>query len=345
VVGIVFRWTESRDPNPEDSVTYTIEYTSSSKFEFLQSVNGIKTVEFRPSGLLPEYAKLYWRVKAVDSMGSITLSKPAVSSFFTLSRSHTLSTDRKVEVKVETELPIDVRIKIVKVTSSDNDTGIRQAGISARYDSLVRLVTDEFYRLLFVDSKGQEVSLPEPVWLTLTFKFADENSDGWLDTNPGEVAVNDLRICRLNEGSTWLNTGVEQYVYKNTQTITTRVNRAGYYTVLGYSQPAELISRVTNFPNPFNPRQENTVIRYVLTADAEIKIRIYNPVGDLVTILHRLPGEDGGQGLDVGKENIVIWDGRTNRDLVVANGTYLCSITAMTDKMNKTLTRLVTVLK
>jgi Tol biopolymer transport system component len=91
--------------------------------------------------------------------------------------------------------------------------------------------------------------------------------------------------------------------------------------------PDLTISGITNYPNPFNPNRERTKLRYRLSTDAsEVKIRIYDITGSLVT---ELDGTTNGEASSVwDKYNDVGWDGRNGRGDVVMNGIYPFEITA-----------------
>jgi len=97
-------------------------------------------------------------------------------------------------------------------------------------------------------------------------------------------------------------------------------------------QPDLTLTGVTNYPNPFNPNhsdpnQRKTKIRYRLSTDAsEVKIRVYDITGSLVT---ELDGTTNGEGSSVwNKYNDVEWDGRNGRGDVVLNGIYPFEVTA-----------------
>jgi len=93
-------------------------------------------------------------------------------------------------------------------------------------------------------------------------------------------------------------------------------------------EPDFTIDKVTNFPNPFNPNNGETTIRYRLSRNAdEVKIRIYDITGALVV---ELDGTTVGEGQDrwVNKYNDVRWNGRNGRGDVVMNGIYPFEVVA-----------------
>ncbi|MBU0502300.1 MAG: hypothetical protein KJ811_03525, partial [Candidatus Margulisbacteria bacterium] len=86
--------------------------------------------------------------------------------------------------------------------------------------------------------------------------------------------------------------------------------------------PDLTLTKVTNYPNPFNPNHEPTNIRYRLGSDAEsVKIRIYDITGALVKEITNCDTE--GEGSSVwDKYHDVEWDGKNGRGDIVVNGIY-----------------------
>jgi thermitase len=92
--------------------------------------------------------------------------------------------------------------------------------------------------------------------------------------------------------------------------------------------PELTLTKVTNYPNPFNPNRESTSIRYRLGADAdEVKVHIYDISGSLVKEIPNCPTE--GEGSSIwDKYQDVEWDGRNGRGDLVMNGIYPFEVTA-----------------
>ncbi|GAG34771.1 unnamed protein product, partial [marine sediment metagenome] len=67
-----------------------------------------------------------------------------------------------------------------------------------------------------------------------------------------------------------------------------------------------------NYPNPFNP---STTISYTLPTKSDVKIRIYNLLGQQVRMFD--------EGTQTAGEHFVVWDGRTDDGTAVATGLYL----------------------
>ena len=87
-----------------------------------------------------------------------------------------------------------------------------------------------------------------------------------------------------------------------------------------------LISQVSNYPNPFSPPYEKTNITYVLNQDADVEIGIYTYLGDCVKRFRFKAGEEGGRGTPIGQRNTISWDGRSGRGVLLGSGGYICRI-------------------
>jgi len=75
-----------------------------------------------------------------------------------------------------------------------------------------------------------------------------------------------------------------------------------------------------NFPNPFNPE---TWIPYQLSQDAEVAVRIYSAMGQLVRTLH--PGFQAA-GYYTTRQKAAYWDGRNAAGERVSSGPYFYNI-------------------
>jgi flagellar hook assembly protein FlgD len=75
---------------------------------------------------------------------------------------------------------------------------------------------------------------------------------------------------------------------------------------------------VTNYPNPFDSRQESTTIVYTLSSDADVSVCIYDLFGERVKTFARTHRQAG--------PCTVIWDGTDDRGEKVATGGYLCRV-------------------
>lgn len=84
----------------------------------------------------------------------------------------------------------------------------------------------------------------------------------------------------------------------------------------------EATQLLSNYPNPFNV---GTYIPYQLSEPSEVEIRIYSVDGRLVRTMdlgHRPAGYYLRQG------QAAYWDGRDEKDRIVASGVYMCRLQA-----------------
>jgi len=93
--------------------------------------------------------------------------------------------------------------------------------------------------------------------------------------------------------------------------------------------PAEVISGVSNYPNPFDTRlggeQGKTHITYILNQDADVTITLYDLLGYKVMEMVFGKGQEGGkQG-----PNDVTWEGKNELGDFVARGGYIALIKAV----------------
>ncbi len=81
-------------------------------------------------------------------------------------------------------------------------------------------------------------------------------------------------------------------------------------------------SSVLPFPNPYNPNNSNLEITYHLNKDGEVKIYIFNTLGQLIWKNTYLSSATGGTA----GYNSVTWNGRTTHGQLVSNDIYICRI-------------------
>ncbi len=79
----------------------------------------------------------------------------------------------------------------------------------------------------------------------------------------------------------------------------------------------------TNYPNPFgNPNRRQTRFIYYLSQDADIELKIYTLIGELVwTCSYSSNDPQGKKGLH--QKDDIVWDGRNTRGYKVLNGVYI----------------------
>jgi hypothetical protein len=89
---------------------------------------------------------------------------------------------------------------------------------------------------------------------------------------------------------------------------------------------SSVLSGVSNYPNPFDPRKGGvagkTVITYILGQDSEVSITIYDLLGYVVREFKFQTGGEGGRA----GSNFVEWDGTNGLGNKVSKGGYLARI-------------------
>lgn len=102
------------------------------------------------------------------------------------------------------------------------------------------------------------------------------------------------------------------------------IDNVGNYTeysgILSYNKMEE-ITDAHNYPNPFDPDREDTVIRFTVNEDSDITCKIYDFNGDLVSVIQR--NDNVFKGLREYR-----WGGTNDNGKKVANGTYFAEILA-----------------
>ncbi|OGS26936.1 MAG: hypothetical protein A2339_04820 [Elusimicrobia bacterium RIFOXYB12_FULL_50_12] len=95
-----------------------------------------------------------------------------------------------------------------------------------------------------------------------------------------------------------------------------------------------VISEVSNYPNPFDSRKETSVILYNLNQDTDVDLKIYSLFGSLVRSMHFASGAEGGWA----GSNEIKWDGKDDNGSFVSHGGYIALITAK-NKGNNNIVR------
>ncbi|MCK4532291.1 hypothetical protein KAU39_00770 [bacterium] len=104
---------------------------------------------------------------------------------------------------------------------------------------------------------------------------------------------------------------------------------------ISVNYPDKIITRVSNFPNPVNPKKKSTTITYFLNQDAEMTVNIHDLMGYEIKKWYFKSGEKGG-GRGV---NNIIWDCKDNNGNRIFKGCYICRIKAVFDKKTTIATR------
>lgn len=92
--------------------------------------------------------------------------------------------------------------------------------------------------------------------------------------------------------------------------------------LFAFGERAGVLEKLSNYPNPFDSRKEETVITYQLLSDQPVRIRIVDLFGYVVKEFHFSPGSNGARS----GENMVRWDGRDESGQKVSKGGYICQV-------------------
>ena len=89
--------------------------------------------------------------------------------------------------------------------------------------------------------------------------------------------------------------------------------------ILQMDLPLDPDQGLSCYPNPFDPYKQNLTIQYFLSNDSEVKIAIYDLLGNLVRTWETASSSEGARkGI-----NQLPWDGRNGSGDMVANGGYI----------------------
>lgn len=328
-LNLSFSWENNGDPNPEDNITYTLEISTVNTFIVSLPFSGISYSSYtiNPSWLNEE-ATYYWKVTARDPLG---LEKQCAETYraFILSRSKTESPDGRVHIEILSGLPAGGYVKIEEIKSADY-APIKAADRDTVPDRHLKSLGEDGYRISINDANNLPLSA-ENILLTLKIKYPDADGDSYYDGT--SVPVKNLRCAFLNETSQkWEPDSAFPYIDTASRAISATTTKIGIVAMIAALAPSSPISSVINFPNPFCPGKQDTRIRYVLTSDADVTVKIYTLTGDLVWDKKYSAGTQGGRGAPSGYTNEILWNGRNNAGSISANGMYLLEINNGSEK-------------
>lgn len=319
-----FAWENRGDPNQEDSVSYTLMYSTSADLAGAVSVTAIREIPYHlaPS-LLTEETTYYWKVIARDPLG-LEKSGRQTFSVYVLSRFKTSSEDGKVFAQIQ-NVPDNGFLKIEKVDPAQS-RAIQAANKDTKADRHLISLNGSVYRLSVCDINGQPLDVQNPA-VSLSMQYTDADGDGYFDGTL--VPVGNLRCALLSETQArWEPVSQMPSLDSRNRRIVSALTRLGTITLVGALTPTSRISSVVNYPNPFAAGKEDTRVRYVLNEDSAVEISIYTLLGDLVWEKNYDAGKEGGKGQATGYANEIRWDGRNSAGQLVANGMFLMEIKA-----------------
>jgi len=327
IFGLKLVWEKSVDPNPEDVLTYTVFLSTTAlltnprQFSTLDS-----TYYFSFNDLNPELT-YYWQVRAKDPFGSFVFS-PEIFSFFTLPAEKASSADGKVFAVVDRQLLSPEEFLVV------------QSALSPEGKSRRAIAFKQFYRLpepeynIFVARGIAGSPTEKSVDVLITYYYPAEKNY-YPDTL---VPENTFNLVYFNPEKNFWQAAPEVVARDMVRkSIQVKLKTPRTFSLSGVLPVKELLSEVHNFPNPFDPRKEDTRIRYILNNYASVRWRIYDIVGNLVREGKIEPGEEGGIGYPSGYTNEIKWDGKNGDGRIVADGVYIMEIIADSGSEKKRL--------
>jgi hypothetical protein len=324
LLGMDFSWENNGDPNTGDSLIYTLMYSTSSDLSRSSIIDGItgNACHLAYASLVEE-TTYYWKVTARDQLGA---PKECGRPFavYALSRFKTVSTDGKIFARIDA-LPDNGFLMISKVDPSAV-RAISAANADARSDRHLKSLNGDVYQLSVCDVGGNQLAVAEPR-ITLSMQYADTGGKNYYDGTL--VPVANLKCALLNETlQQWEPLPQPPVIDIAGKQLSSTLTRLGMVTLIGASTPVSKLSGVVNYPNPFCAGQEETRVRYILTEDSDVSIHVYTLTGNLVWEMTLPAGKEGGKGQPTGYTNEILWDGRNNAGMTVANGMYLMEIKA-----------------
>jgi len=322
VFDLKFSWTPAIDPEGS-AVTYTLQYSTTAGPEGGISVPGLIAAEYTPplDSLISD-AQYFWKVTARDQYGKTTDSP---SGSFMLSRTKARSPDGMLLVEILSGMPAQGCLSFQDAGASLAGV-IEQADRNSKGNRLVNLLSYPIWDVQARDVSGSVLS-GAAITARVTFTVPEAARPGGLDAALADLRH--LKISRLDETLASWNVPSPQLLVPVKKQVSVLVSGLSVFSVIAALTPTQILSGLTNFPNPFAAGRETTRIRYVLTGDSAVRIRIYTQLGDLVRVLDCPAGTSGcGKGDPVGLTNEIIWDGKNGEGRTVANGVYPAEIRA-----------------
>ncbi|MDD2806765.1 MAG: hypothetical protein PHV33_14530, partial [Elusimicrobiales bacterium] len=322
VFDLRFSWERSADPEG-GAVTYDLRYSTSPGADEGVTVPGLTQTNHTPAlnSLLMD-TQYFWRVSALDQYARKTES--AVGSFM-LRRAKAKTSDGLMTVEILSGLPAQGYIGFQDAMATKR-SALELAGRNSESNRLVKLLSAPAWEAQIKDIDG--VSLPSSgVSARITYAFPAASVLGADDNALADIQH--LKLARLNESGGRWEIPSDQTVEPVGRQVSLTSSGLYVFSVLASISPAQLLSGLTSFPNPFAPGKDTARIRYTLSSDASVRIRIYTPLGDLVRVLECPHGGQGcGQGTVAGSVNEMTWDGKNGAGFTAANGMYLAEVYA-----------------
>jgi len=112
-------------------------------------------------------------------------------------------------------------------------------------------------------------------------------------------------------------------VYPEQNIVVAAVEHLTIFRIMEFKANTQAISSVSNYPNPFYGGYETTKIRYILMDNADVEIKIYDLISDLVWQKKVAKGQSPG---GIQGPNEIPWDGKNEIGQSVTSGAYILEI-------------------
>ncbi len=166
----------------------------------------------------------------------------------------------------------------------------------------------------------------------------DNDGNGIIDEKEG-VNAEEVATTQINENSAKYLIRAPLNLSNGEHTLTVTA-----FNILGRSTSNTIKFKVTNqlditdvynFPNPFNPTKELTTLKFNLTSDANITVKIYDFNGNLVSTIKN------NELMYANTNSQISWGGTDNTaGKYLANDAYFCCIQAQAVDGTKTVTKM-----
>ncbi|MCB4756618.1 MAG: hypothetical protein LHV69_06250 [Elusimicrobia bacterium] len=319
-----------------ENIVYSLHYSTDSALTGGVVVPDLAQTSYSPlRGSLLMDTNYYWQVTARTPSSLETKSS---TGQFSISTCKAKSSDGLLTVEILSGGQSQGFLSIQDARSTHKEF-IDQGDLDSRGDALIQVLDYPAWNIQIKDINENTLSV-DTVVARLTCLIGDEEAPQSLDPTPFDVHL--FKIANLNQSrERWEIVPTQDVLSSGSKQITAMVNHLSVYSVVGSPTPSENLSGITNFPNPFAAGKESTHIRYILTQDSHVTIRIYTFLGDLVYVADFPPGSTGGMGSSLGFTNEIMWDGKNGNKTTVANGVYLMEIRAEGEGgLNKAIRRI-----
>ncbi|MBU1753204.1 M6 family metalloprotease domain-containing protein [bacterium] len=300
-----FRWQASTDPDPEDKVSYVLQYSKQSNFVPCTESETLTANSYTTPQSLDDDYNYYWRVRATDKTGNSTWSGTATFTISMITWSGgTITAQDGITTVIFPEGAVSDMVSMVILLPDELETGVRQT-INAATN--VSIATDTIRQ---IEITNGQIVFDKPVTIRLPYSGTITQAIYRLTT--------DGKWERLNSSMNTASQTVQAQVYSFAV--------FGVGAATDYVPTTSFISSLVNYPNPFIGREgDSTLIRYVLKEAADVSIRIYNPIGEIVWNAQFSANSNGGRQ---GGDNMINWYGKNGHGEAVSQGIYFCVVEA-----------------